>query len=45
MKKVKQPSYMKRKAQDGPNVKLIAWIGGSFAAIVILMAVLLIVNH
>ncbi|WP_019534949.1 hypothetical protein [Paenibacillus ginsengihumi] len=44
MKKVKQPSYMKRK-EDGPNVKLIAWVGGGFAAIVILMAVLLIVNQ
>ncbi|MFD0869980.1 MULTISPECIES: hypothetical protein [Paenibacillus] len=43
MKRKPMP-YSQRKTKEEVNKKAIIWAGGIFAAIVILMAVLLIVN-
>ncbi|MBP1154789.1 MULTISPECIES: hypothetical protein [unclassified Paenibacillus] len=44
MPKKKNSPYLKRKTNDQPNKKRIIWISSIFAAIVIIMAVLLILG-
>ena len=40
----RKPPALKRPAQDEVNKKAILWVAGAFAAIVIILSVLIIVN-